>query len=239
MRLLVTRPIADSERLAAKLRALGHDPIVAPVMTVHLFAGPPPDLAGVQAILATSANGIRALAIRTTMRNVPIFAVGPQTAETARDAGFAEIVSADGDAAALAETVAARLDPVNGKLFHAAGAETAGRLRQRLEARGFTFVSEILYEAPPVDALPPEAADALRTDTLDGVLLFSPRSARTFATLVTEAGLAAHCGRLDAYCISAAAAEALAPVAFARVAVAGAPNETAMLGLIPAPGRVA
>lgn len=239
MRLLLTRPVADSERLAARLRALGHETVIAPVLAIHIFDGPPLDLAGVQAILATSANGIRALARRTAVRDIAVFAVGPQTAETAREAGFAEIISANGDAAALAETVSTRLEPSKGKLFHAAGAGTAGRLRQRLEARGFTVISEILYEAQAIDALPAEAANALKDNTLDGVVMFSPRSARTFADLVIAAGLAARTGRLDAFCISAAAAAALAPLRFARFAVAGAPNETAVLGLIPAPGRVA
>jgi uroporphyrinogen-III synthase len=239
MRLLVTRPSDDSERLAATLRTLGHEPVVAPLMDVHVFDGAPADLDGVQAILATSANGVRALARRTQRRDLAVYAVGPQTAETARDLGFAHVVSADGDAAALADRAIADLDPSAGPLFHAAGAETQGRLRRRLEAAGFTVSSEILYEARPVETLPGAAVAALSTDTLDGVLVFSPRSARTLGLLVTAASLAGHCTRLVAFCISAAAAEGLSPLAFARVAVAGQPNEGAILALLQGPNRVA
>ena len=64
----------------------------------------------------------------------------------------------------------------------------------------------MLYDAVPVTALPENALAALQDGTLDGVLLFSPRSAKTFATLVTEAKLAAACEELEAYCISAATA---------------------------------
>ena len=68
------------------------------------------------------------------------------------------------------------------------------------------------------------------------MLLFSPRSAKTFATLVTEAKLAAACEKLDAYCISAATAAALTPLTFARVARwRAAPNQDAMIALIPPP----
>jgi uroporphyrinogen-III synthase len=238
MRLLVTRPIEDSEKLAAKLRTLGHHPVVAPIMEAQMLDGDPLTLDGVQALLATSANGVRALARRTPRRDIALFAVGPQTAEAARASGFNVVISADGDAAALAETVATQLDPARGALFHAAGAETTGRLRQRLEASGFTVESEILYEARPLDRLPAAATDALTSGSLDGVLVFSPRSGRTLAALVAAAGLAAHCARLDAYCISAAAAEGLAGLAFARVAIAGQPNEAAILALLPA-NRVA
>ncbi|MDQ6887960.1 MAG: uroporphyrinogen-III synthase, partial [Gemmatimonadota bacterium] len=77
--------------------------------------------------------------------------------------------------------------------------------------------------------------EPLRKDAVDGVFLFSPRSAKIFATLVGDACLAAQCAKLVAFCISAATAEALSPLGFARVAVAGAPNQDAMLDLVSPP----
>jgi uroporphyrinogen-III synthase len=233
MRLLLTRPQDDAESLASLLRARGHIPIVAPLMEVHFFPGPPIPLDGVQAVLATSANGVRAIASRTARRDVTIYAVGPQTAEAARQSGFPIVTSADGDSAALVETVAKDADPGKGALLHAAGTETAGRVRQALQAHGFRVETAILYEARPAETLPPLAADDLRADILDGVLLFSPRSAKTFAALVSDAGLSAHCARLIAFCISAATAEALGTLSFTRVAVAGGPNQDAILALLP------
>jgi len=235
MRLLITRPQADADALAEILRARGHVALVAPLMEVEVLEGPELPLVGVQAVLATSANGIRALAARTKRRDVLVFAVGPQTAEAARSCGFVGVFNADGDSAALAEFVAANLDPAKGALLHAAGAETAGRLSQALLARGFSVETIVLYEAVPVTRLPELADTALRDGTLDGVLLFSPRSAKIFATLVTEAKLAQACERVEAYCISAATAAALNPMIFSRVSVAGVPNQDAMLALIPPP----
>ncbi len=237
MRLLVTRPVDDAAAIAATLRARGHTALVAPLMEVRVHEGPPLALRGVQAVLATSANGVRALATRSERRDVALYAVGPQTKEAAMSVGFKRVTSASGDSSALVETVAAQLDPSKGPLFHAAGAETAGRLSQALQARGFTVESEILYDAVPVPALGDEAAEALRSDALDGVLLYSPRSAKIFAALVAAAGLSEKCARLDAFCISAATAAALAPLAFARVAVAGEPNQDGILALIPAPAN--
>ncbi|HEX3485329.1 MAG TPA: uroporphyrinogen-III synthase [Micropepsaceae bacterium] len=233
MRLLVTRPQDDAENLAGFLRKRGHDPVIAPVMEVQTLSGLPLALEGVQALLATSANGIRAASLRTERRDLTIYAVGPQTAEAARQAGFTVVISADGDAAALVETVAREADPAKGILLHAAGAETAGRLRQALQARGFRVETEVLYEALPVAKLPPAAQEALSDGMLDGVLLFSPRSAKTFAALVQTAGLASSCEGLTAFCISTATAEALAPLTFATMAIAGVPNQDAMLDLIP------
>jgi uroporphyrinogen-III synthase len=238
MRYLVTRPRDDAEAFAKALHARGHVAIVAPVMEVHTMAGEPITLEGVQAVLATSANGVRALAARTKRRDVTLYAVGPQTAEAARDAGFTIVMSAEGDSVALVETVAREADPAKGLLLHAAGAETAGRLRQGLQARGFRIETTVLYEAVPVAKLPAEAEGALHDGTVDGVFLFSPRSARVFATLVGDAGLAPQCAKLIACCISAATAEALNPLSFARVAVAGTPNQDAILDLVPPYGAM-
>ena len=235
MRLLITRPQEDAVVIAELLRIRGHVPIVAPLMEVQVREGPELVLEGVQALLATSANGVRAAAQRTGRRNLPVYAVGPQTAEAARAAGFKKVFSAEGDASMLVEFVAERADPKKGGLLHAAGAETAGRIMQALQAKGFAVETVVLYDAMPVAELPKNALAALQDGTLNGVLLFSPRSAKTFATLVSDAKVAEPCEKLEAYCISAATAAALAPLTFARVAVAGVPNQDAILDLIPPP----
>jgi uroporphyrinogen-III synthase len=235
MRLLVTRPREDADSFANLLRERGHIPVVAPIMQVVPHPGPPLALDGVQAVLTTSANGVRGLAARTDNLDIAIYAVGPQTAEAAKAAGFKTVHNAAGDATALVEFVAKRADPAKGKFLHAAGEETAGRLRQALQARGFTMETVVLYAARPVTALPEIVKDALSNNTLDGVLLFSPRSATIFVQLVTDAGLNESCARLTAFCISAATAAALGPLTFARVAVAGTPNQDTMLALLPHP----
>ena len=235
MRFLVTRPREDAEAFAKILRARGHDAIVAPLMELRVVAGAPLALEGVQGVLATSANGVRALAAGTKRRDVTIYAVGPQTAEAARDAGFPIVINAEGDSTALVETVAREADPAKGVLLHAAGAETAGRLQHALQAHGFRIETAVLYEAVAVAKLPAEAEESLRKDAVDGVFLFSPRSAKIFATLVGGADLTGQCTRLVAFCISAATAEALSPLSFAQVAVAGTPNQDAMLDLVSPP----
>ncbi len=236
VRLLVTRPRDDAEIFSAALKLRGHDPVIAPLLEVRFAQAAPIALDGVQGIVATSANGIRGFAARSPERQLTVFAVGPQTADAARAAGFANIVSASGDSAALTAKIAERADPARGKLLHIAGADTAGRLREALDARGFRADTVVLYKALAVETLPEEADACLRKDTVHGVLLFSPRSASIFADLVARAGLQSHCEKVAAFCISAATAAALSPLRFARICVAANPNQSAMLDLISDPG---
>lgn len=259
MRVLVTRPKQDGQAIAARLAAMGHQAVLVPLLAPVFAAGPEPDFTGIQAILATSANGVRALVQR--MRgpaapfsavhagkgevaeaseakpsgsegrrgfNIPVFAVGPQTTDEARRAGFTDVRNANGDAAALARAVTGWADPGKGALLHVCGADAPGALADALAAAGFTVRRAVLYRIETAAALPPDAVAALRDGVVDGALFFSPRSAQVFCDLAAGLPLQA----VAAFCISPATAAALARAAFARVAVAARPNQDALLSLL-------
>lgn len=230
MRILVTRPVEDGAEIARLLADMGHEVLLAPLLAIHIFDGPKLTLEGVQAVLATSANGVRALCARTDTRNVPIFAVGPQTAEAAARAGFVRIRNADGDAAALADAVPAWADPKAGPLLHAAGEESSGALAAALTAKGFRVLRETLYRVDAAAHLPDAALRALRENTVQAALFFSPRSAGIFAERVRQAGLSTT--GLLAICISAKTADALHGLAFSEIKVAAAPNQAALLACL-------
>jgi len=232
MKILVTRPKDDAEETAAWLSSLGHDALVAPLLEIRFRGGPEISLDHVQAILVTSANGVRALAQRTARRDIPVFCVGGQTTEAARAAGFQTAKSADGDAVALADAVKDWARPEKGALFHARGAQAKAGLAEALNDAGFTVRSEIVYEAAALPRLPRAAADALNAGTLGGALFFSPRSARIFADAVKASGCEAACAGLTAFCISPAVADALAPLAFADIRVAARQSREGIAALL-------
>ncbi len=224
---LITRPREDGEAIAALLREGGHQPLPAPVLATRWFDGPALDLSGIAAILATSANGVRALVRRTARRDVPIFAVGPQTTAEAQNAGFARIENADGDARALANAVPRWLKPQAGRLLHVCGEQNEGALAETLTTMGYEVRREILYVVEPL-ALPSEAITALRAKAVDVALFFSPRSARIFVEQAEDLPL----GDVTALCISPATAKALPEGRFAAVRVASRPNQDALLALL-------
>ncbi len=187
--LLITRPDADAAPLIRRLNGMDIDTVAAPLLEIEYLDGPPLDVETVQAFLLTSANGVRALARRTDRRDVPCLVVGDATARTAAEAGFRNIESAGGDVDDLAKLAAETCNPKAGVLLHAAGSVSAGDLAAMLEPKGFKVWREMLYEAKAVAALPQAAIDAIGDRRVDGVVLYSPRSAGHFRNLAAAADL--------------------------------------------------
>jgi uroporphyrinogen-III synthase len=181
-------------------------------------------------VLATSANGVRALAARTPLRGMPVFAVGPQTAAAAEKVGFLRIRNSAGDATALAANTREWADPAKGPLLHVAGEEAPGVLANTLTAMGFEVRRENLYRVVSATELPSEARRALAQGQVDAALFFSPRSAEIFAACVRQAGLTTK--NLIGLCISENAAKVLDRNDFREIRVAASPNQASILSLI-------
>ena len=220
----VTRAQPGAQATAGRLRAMGLEPLVAPLLEVRRLPGGPIDLAGVGALAFTSANGVAAFAARSAERALPVFAVGAATAAAASAAGFAQVISGDGDVAALASIIAARA-PFVGEVLHPGAVELAGDLVAALNALGAPARDLAVYETV---ARPPDARTSALIPALDAVLLHSPRAARALA-----AHLAEHpAPGLAAYCLSDAVAAPLLASGLGGVRAAPAPTEAALLALL-------
>ena len=137
MRILITRPIEDAKPLADALAERGIEVLIEPLLEIRHLEDAEIDLTGVQALLFTSANGVRAFAALSPRRDLKVLTVGDGSADAARQAGFATVESAKGDVEALAALVVDRLKAEDGTLFHAAGTVTASDLKTRLEGLGY------------------------------------------------------------------------------------------------------
>jgi uroporphyrinogen-III synthase len=234
MKVLVTRAEGDVERLAARLAERGHESVIESLMSIRFrpeaARGIGPFLDGVQAVLFTSANGVRAFTEATERRDFRAFAVGDATATAARVAGFAEVTSAGGAVDDLAKLVIGRLKPKAGALFHAAASVTAGDLQGLLEAAGFSARRAVLYEAVESERLSDATRAAIARHEIAAALFFSPRNAATFVRLAPD--LEEGCQHMVAVALSSAIAEKLAPLPWRRIAVAAAPNEAALLAAL-------
>lgn len=227
-RIWVTRAAPGAEETAARLKAMSLPVLVDPLLAVVPLS-PTIDLAGVAALAFTSVNGVQAFVRLCADRNRPIFAVGDRTARAAREAGFAEVASADGDVEALAALIAGQAARIDGVVLHPGALEPAGDLVSALAAKGITVRSAAVYETVERDPAP---ATLDQLGMMAAVLLHSPRAARKLSQVLERRPAPS----LRALCLSPAVAaplEALVKAGqLASVAAAPHPSEAALLDLL-------
>ncbi len=163
MRIVLTRPHGRNEELAARLRELGHEVTVAPLIALETLADDPIDVSAYDWVIVTSVPGARELRRRLTGTPRRVAAIGRATADAFGGADLVPRVSTQ-------EGLLAELPRPAGRVLFA-GAEGARRL----------LVDELQADFVPLyrtSELVPEAP-------IDGdlVVLASPSSARAFARL--------------------------------------------------------
>jgi uroporphyrinogen-III synthase len=196
---LVTRPHPEGEATAEALRARGFEVLLAPMLRFEPVPFHDDDEARYDAVIVTSANALRAIAGELDGHRIlklPLFAVGEHTAASARDAGFAKVTSAKGDADALRKLLLAGLKAKQLKksatLLYLAGADLARDLAAELTGKGFTVITHTTYRMVPVSRLPQDVCDALMAHRIEAVLHYSRRSARAFLDAARGAGRFPH-----------------------------------------------
>jgi uroporphyrinogen-III synthase len=221
----ITRAQPGADSTAERVRALGHEAIIAPLLAVRTLQDVQVDLRGVAALAFTSANGVRAFSDLSAERSLRVFAVGAATAQAARAAGFRLVLSADGDVDALAEGIGLRRGELRGAVLHPGAAEPAGDLAGALEKHGVEARRLILYETAPVKL---EADAARLLIQADAALLHSPRAAQVLAGLLKVYPAP----KLRALGLSKAVVKPLARTPLAAKVFPPMPLEGALLNLI-------
>jgi uroporphyrinogen-III synthase len=206
-RVLILRPQPGADASAERAKAIGLEPVVAPLFTIRLLEWDPPAAEAFDAVLLTSAHAARQ-APPGALASLPCYTTGEATTAAARDAGFADVRTGPGDgegALALARREG------RSRVLHLCG-------RDHIALPGVE--RRIVYAADAAERLPDAARGALAGDAV--ALIHSPRAATVFAGLVDDRS------RVRLALISPAAAAA-AGEGWAEKAVAARPRDEALL----------
>lgn len=235
MRLVITRPAEDAEKLAAALRAQGHEPHIHPLLEIVFPPLAPISLDGIAALIATSRNALKGLAANAAFDAalvLPIYCVGEATATLARQLGFTDIRTGAGTAKDLPALIAATAQPEAGALLYVTGEQLAFDLEAVLAAQGFPVRRVTVYEArEAASASTAPLATKLARAEIDGVILMSPRTAAIFVAILARTGPAPRTTPLACYCYSEAVASPLRHLPDLTLHVARRPTEADMLAL--------
>lgn len=209
------------------------------------------------AVVFTSANAVRAVAAHRRfgeLAGLPAYTVGRRTQAAATAAGFAVVMSADGDVDALVRLIAStppvghslpgvkeglltalpqlHLAPITLPLLYCAGEDRAGDLEGALHAHGMRVETTLVYRAVMVAELTPDVHAALAARAIDAILHYSARTAAAFVAAATTAGIRDLSIQTRHLCLSTQAAAPLVAAGARVVEVAREPTEQVLLALI-------
>jgi uroporphyrinogen-III synthase len=235
VRLLVTRPAPDCDRTAALLRSLGHEVLVMPLLRIEALADAQLGAGPWAALLFTSANAVRAIATHRRfgeLASVPAYAVGARTRAAAAAAGFAPVVSADGDVGDLVRLIVSQPPASRLPLLYVAGDERASDLAGALQLHGLRVETVIAYRSVMVTELAPDVRVALTGGQIDAVLHYSARTAAAFVAAASALGAGESSMRIKHLCLSAQVAAPLAAAGAGIIEIASEPTEHALIARI-------
>jgi uroporphyrinogen-III synthase len=235
MRVLITRPEHDAADLKSRIEALGCEVTVAPLLEIVFKEIPADALKDAIGVIATSRNGLKALAASPALasaRSLPLFAVGPATEALARELGFATVIIGAGTAAGLVP-VLEKYAGVNAKPFvHLSGDHQAFDLSAALKPRSIPLRRVEAYQSVAAKTLAAQVTHLLKRKELDAVILMSPRTARVWADLVRALPDKPDLTQVTHVCLSPAVAQALQPLAPVRTEISAAPNAIEIVALV-------
>ena len=202
LRVLVTRPRAQTALLMATLRALGAEPLALPTIRIEDAADPRPlERAAVRQVegtydwvVFTSVNAVdrwlaavaalSPAATAAVMDRARIAAVGGATAARLREAGLpVALVPATATASGLAAALIAA--GIGGaRVLYPHGDLARDTLASDLRAAGATLEAVTAYRTLPEPAVDPAMRERVRRGEVDAVLFASPSSVRNLAALL-------------------------------------------------------
>ncbi len=222
--IIITRPIGQSDALAADIETRGGRVLVFPLIVI----APPEsweacdraiaDLRSYDGLLLTSVNAVekffeRAATLRTdraAFAGCDLYAVGEKTRRAIERMGFpVELTPGSFSAASLAESIAGKDLPGKKFLFPCGdlGREELGR---RLEGSGAKVVAVVVYRTMgPDPAVSASLRREIRKGGIDVVAFASPSAAEHFAEIMPATEFDAVRGRTKIAVIGPTTAEAV------------------------------
>lgn len=240
MRVLVIRPQLQARQTAAKLAALGHDPVVFPLFV------PSHDLPHCLDALKSRYSGL-ALSSGEAVRclrelgpalepylGVPVFTVGRKTARLAREVGFTNVISASGNGHDLAAIVAGYAAPeAEGRpILYLAGAKRGGVFEDTLRDHDIHCVTAEIYDMEPVPYTLEQQQALLVNRPVDAAFFFSRENAKAFFDLEVFRHSKEALRKTLFFCLSHNIAEAIPEALKESAVISLNPDEDELMDLL-------
>ena len=202
MHVLFTRPIDDSKDLILKFKSLGHIVSSIPVISIKKKEYSKIDFSSFKGIIFTSSNAIKFLDTKLLDKNIKCFCVGNATELLAKEKGFQNIFSAEGNVNNLKEIILQNFKSSEGKLLYISGETITFELDKFLISEGLKVERVINYSSGQIEKFNEILIDDLKNNIPDIVYIYSQNSAISFKNLIKNYNLQNHWMNTNLMCIS-------------------------------------
>ncbi len=231
---LITRPLQAALRSAVLFENEGFSTLISPMMDIVALNFEIENISQYQGVIATSAHAFcfdcDAVDFKIqTIMNKPLYVVGGRTADAARDIGFCNVTSADGDAMDLIALTERNIKNVSQPFLYLSGEDVS----RDIDRIGQCDVDRVVtYKAQTCLAFDNDVANTLKNDEIDCVVFYSKRTAEIFIKLIQNSELAPCLRTIKALCISKSVVKCVQPELWGGVYVSPLPNEVSMLKML-------
>ena len=184
MHILLTRPLEDSKDLIIRFKELGHQVSHLPVITIEKKDYEDPNYNEFKGIIFTSSNAIKNLDISKINKDIFCFCVGNATEKIAKEKGFQNIFTAEGNVSNLKEIINQNFNPSEGKIIYICGDILSRDLDRELIDEGYSIKKYINYRTKHNEIFDEQFINKLRLNIPEIIYIYSQNSALSFLNFI-------------------------------------------------------
>lgn len=230
--ILIVRPEEDSAEFITAIKERGYDALVESVLTISYTKETLPSITPETPLVFTSANGVRAFGKLSDERGHPVYTVGRNTADEARNIGFTHIEAAAGTvedlSLLLTKTLTSSLIPA----LYVRGEHISSDLAGILSKKEIFLQEFVGYAAISAENLSINLLNLLDLRKIEAVMVFSKRGAQVFADLILQYDRAVRLKTTKALCMSDSVVHSVSVLPFHQTLVAEKPDRYGMMKLL-------
>ena len=184
MHILFTRPLVDCSDMILKFKSLGHQVSHLPLLNIEKMSYEEINFSDYGGIIFTSANAVKFLDLKKLDKNIICFCVGDLTEKKARNFGFQNTISAEGNVLNLKELILQNYKFKNKPLLYISGEIISADLDQQLINEGYGVKRIITYRVSHNENFDENFINELKLNIPDIVYIYSQNSASSFLNFI-------------------------------------------------------
>ncbi len=232
MHIILTRPLEDCFEMMTKFIALGNVVTHMPLLSIKKIDHKIINFSNYKAIIFTSSNAIKFLDTKLISKNIWCFCVGKATEKKARQVGFLNVISSDGNVEALKELIFRNFEKTDGKLIYFSSEIITTDLDKALNKKGYDIDHIINYTAAPIDHISDDIIKIFKSKPPDIMYVYSEKSAINLRNLLKKYSLVDSLNNCNLMCISEKISRVLINLKWKKIFIFNSGEEEFLLNKI-------